>query len=118
MNMRTAAANAIFAIHFLVGFIILFGWMYLPLRPVYLTLLLLWPLCWLLFGFCPLSKWEFQLRGIDTKKTDLNGEIISYYMRKVFGIRIPALYVFGGGAVVLLVSVLGNILYMLRVGHL
>lgn len=117
MNVRVVVANALFVLHVLIGLVILFGWLYAPIRPLYLALLILWPLCWLVFGFCPLSKWEFQLRGINIKDTDLNGEIISYYARKLFGVRIPAPFIFGGGLVLLGISVVGNVLYVLNVGH-
>jgi len=85
--------------------------MFPEIRVQYLMLLIGWPVCWLIVGYCPLSKWEFQLRNKYVQGVDLNGEIISHYMKKLFNIDVPKRDVFNFGLMFFLVSFVLNIAY-------
>lgn len=106
-------ANTILTVHILLGLIILFGWLWLDIRPAYLLTLVGWPLCWVVFGYCPLTKWEFQLRERPDAGTSLNGEIVHHYSRKLIGVEIPVRYILMGGYILLSVSIIGNVAYEL-----
>ena len=112
-RLKQYLANSILTVHVILGFIIVFGWLWPEIRPAYLLTLIGWPLCWLIFGFCPLTKWEFALRGKPEVGTNLNGEIIRHYSKKLLGREIPVKYILTGGYILLIVSIIGNIAYEL-----
>lgn len=118
MKLRILAANILLALHIVIGAIIFFGWLWPAIRPLYLALLIAWPVSWLLCDCCILSKWEYQLRGIYTPAKDLNGVIMSDHYYRAFKIRIPPRFIFAAGAVALVISMVGNALYTIRTGLL
>lgn len=95
--LRRSAANAVFAIHVLFGLILLTGWTAADYKLAYLILLVSWPLSWIVFGYCPLTKLEFILRKPDHPELDPDAEAIQYYAHKLFGVRVPSRAVYTGG---------------------
>ena len=55
-------ANLIFVIHSITLLIILFGWTIPSIWYLYISILILTLISELVFGYCILSKWEFDLR--------------------------------------------------------
>lgn len=55
-------ADLIFILHATILIIALFGWLVPSLWYVYMTILILTLLSDVAFGYCILSKWEFDLR--------------------------------------------------------
>jgi hypothetical protein len=65
--------------------------------------MIIWLLCWLVLGYCPVTKWEFLLRRKYDKSIDPNAESIQYYWNKFFGKKIPSKAIFTGGLIVFFV---------------
>ena len=99
MFLRRVAANAVLFLHFLFVLVLLIGWAYPAYRPAYLALLLVWPACWALFDYCPLTKWELMVRKIDDPTIDTNTEIIRYNVKKYFGVWLPLPAVYACGLI-------------------
>ena len=100
---RTFAANVLFVLHLLVGAVILSGWAFPDIRVPYLVLLIGWPLCWVVLGYCPLTKWEFELRKINVgNKYSLNGEFTRHYLKQWFNLDVPTRPIFITGGVLFL----------------
>lgn len=116
--MKRILADILLAVHIIIGIIIFFGWLVPTIRPLYLALLIAWPVSWLLFDCCILSKWEYRLRGIPVPDKDLNGLLMSDHAYRAFKVRIPPRYIFAAGVFVLAVSMLLNALYTFRTGYL
>lgn len=67
------------AFHIVVVSIILFGWAAKPLWPLYVTTLAITAISYALFGYCILSKWEFNLRKQIDPTKDYDATWLSYY---------------------------------------
>ena len=52
-------SNLIFLVHVAVVFIIVFGWYYPALQTLNLIITALTLLAEIIFGYCPLTRWEF-----------------------------------------------------------
>jgi hypothetical protein len=100
---RIIAANALFTLHLMVGALILTGWMFPEIRAPYLMLLIGWPLCWIVFGYCPLTKWELKLRNVSIADEDLNGEFTKYHMKRFFNVDLPSRPIFITGTFLFLI---------------
>lgn len=94
------AANLLFLLHVLLGIFLLFGWLLPQITYLYVVVLISWPLCWMILGYCPLSKWEFTLRKQYDSTVDVHAEVIQHYMYMFFGIRISTAVIYAGGLVV------------------
>jgi len=101
-----ALADLVFVFHCFIGILVLFGWLFPHYRAVYLTLLLVWLLCWVFLKHCPVTRWEFLLRKIYDKKIDPNEEIIKYYIHKVFKKVVSLKTIFTIGMIVFVILVL------------
>lgn len=77
------SADIIFVIHAFVFLTILFGWAFPSIWYIYISLLVVTLLSDLIFGFCPISKWEFLLRKKIDPKLSYNYQWTSYYTRKI-----------------------------------
>ena len=75
-------ADIIFLAHFLVLVIALFGWLVPSLWYVYMTVLILTLLSDLAFGYCILSKWEFDLRKKINPELDYRYSWTTFYTYK------------------------------------
>jgi hypothetical protein len=104
-------ANLLFILHILVGGIILFGWIFPQIRILYLAVLVIWPLCWIILKYCPLTQWEFLLRRKYDKNVDYHSEYINYYVSKFFNVDIPINKIFFWGLVFDITSIILNILF-------
>lgn len=98
-------ANMIFVLHCLVGLLIAFGWIFPKIKTAYLTLIISWFLCWVVLGYCPITKWEFAIRRKYDKSIDKDVEVIGYYARKFFGKNISSRAIFIGGMAIFAVLI-------------
>ena len=90
-------ANLVVVVHVATAIFLLVGWIFKPIQPYYLTLLIVWPLSWVILGYCPLTKWELVLRKKNDPSIDPHTEKIQYMMKKYFGIDVPSRPIFIGG---------------------
>ncbi len=84
--MRTVykiSAQLIFLIHSALFLLVLTGYLFPGLWYYYMGVLLLAFVSDLLFGYCLLSKWEFQLRKKWNQNIDYNYSFASYYTYKL-----------------------------------
>ena len=72
-------ANCIWLLHFFVVFIALFGWVFPKLWPLYIATLLSVLMSNLLYNYCVLSKWEYDLRKKINPETEYDFSYASYY---------------------------------------
>lgn len=83
-------ANLIFLIHWPVVYILLFGWSFEKFSWLYITTLVITFITQVFFGYCFLTKWEFDLR----KKLDPNlyydYSFLSWYAYKYSNIHISS----------------------------
>jgi hypothetical protein len=98
-------ANALFALHCLIGVFILSGWLFPEIKIFYLAFLVGWLACWVFLGYCPITKWEFTLRRKYNKNINPNDEAIQHYMYRFFKIRISSKAIFNGGLIVFTILV-------------
>lgn len=98
-------ANLFFLLHCLVGVFILTGWLFPQIKIFYLLFLVGWLSCWIILGYCPITKWEFGLRRKYDKSIEVNAEAITYYMYKFFKVSISSKGVFIGGLAVFCILV-------------
>lgn len=92
-------ANTLFVIHCLIGVFILSGWYFPEIRFVYRSFLVIWLLCWVILGYCPVTRWEFLLRRRYDNTLDPNAEAIQYYWYTFFGKKVPSKSIFTGGLI-------------------
>ncbi len=103
-------ADFLFILHLIVVAIILFGWLFPKIKFLYIGLLIVWPICWIFLMYCPLTKWEFDLRKKHAKE-DLSYryEYLNYYIHKYFNIDIPVQRIFIYGLIFAVASLLINL---------
>ena len=101
MNKQLAfiLANTILGTHFLYGALLLVGWSFSGVKFLYLSSLLLWIGSWNFLGYCPLTKWEFQIRKMYDPTINVETEIIQHYVNKFFDVLVPARVIFSTGLV-------------------
>jgi len=81
-------ANILFVLHALVVLIAVFGWLVASLWYVYMGILVLTLLSDVFFGYCILSKWEFDFRKKINPKTQYDYAWSTYYTYKLTNHRI------------------------------
>ena len=87
--MYKTAAEGIFLLHLcLVLLVVFFGWYIPALWPWYVAALVATLVSDLLFGYCILSKWEFDLRRKVNPDTDYDFAWATYYTYKITNKRI------------------------------
>src|SRR5574340_1079932 len=82
-------ANIVFLIHLILVIIILFGWYFPSIKYIYLLSLVLTLISEAVFGYCVLTKWEFDLRKKLEPDLKYNYSFVSYYAYKYLGINPP-----------------------------
>lgn len=87
MSKNKLLANTILLFHLALVFIILFGWQFPKIKFLYLVSLLATLFSELFFGYCILTKWEFDLRRKADPALDYDYSFLSYYGHKM-GIKI------------------------------
>lgn len=92
-----AGADIIWVLHFLIVVIALFGWLAPWLWPAYIAVLVGTLVSTLVYGYCVLSKWEYQLRKKINEQVEYDFSYASYYTYKLTHGRIsPNLLKWGG----------------------
>jgi len=81
-------ANTLFLLHVLLVIVVVFGWMVPKIWPLYLTALVVTLISDIVFGYCLLSKWEFDLRKKIDPSTDYNFTWTTFYTYKFTNKRI------------------------------
>ncbi len=72
-------ADLLFAIHLLTVAIILFGWAIFSIRIMYLTVIFLTLVSEIYLSYCPLTKWEFDLRKKHNPNLNYDYAFLNYY---------------------------------------
>lgn len=104
-NIDLLLADTIFVLHVALAIFYLTGWMFPKIRAIYLFLMILWPLSWIVLGYCPPTKWEFSLRHKYDPSIDPNAEAIQYYVYKILGVKLSERKVFTFGLVVYVILI-------------
>lgn len=81
-------ADLVFALHFMVVAIVLFGWMKPGIWHVYMATMTAALVSEIALGYCFLSKWEFELRRKINPDLDYDYSFTSYYTYKLTHRRI------------------------------
>lgn len=81
-------ANGIFVFHILIVIIVLFGWLIPGFWYVYMGILVSTLLSDLVFGYCILSKWEFDMRKKINPRIDYDYTWATYYTHRYTNHRI------------------------------
>jgi hypothetical protein len=87
MSKNKTLANIILLIHLILVFIILFGWYFPKIKYLYLASLVITLLSELFFGYCVLTKWEFDIRKKIEPTLEYDYYFLSYYAHKA-GVKI------------------------------
>ncbi|MFZ2072705.1 MAG: DUF2784 family protein [Minisyncoccia bacterium] len=82
-------ANLVFLFHCVVVFVILFGWCFGKLYIIYPMVLLITLIFESIFGYCILTEVEFKLRKKTEPDLDYDYSFLTYYMYKVYNLKIP-----------------------------
>jgi hypothetical protein len=77
-------ANIYFVLHSVVVFIVIFGWFFEGLHTIYVLTLFLTLFSELYFGYCILTKLEFESRRKISPKLSYDFSFMSYYVYKLF----------------------------------
>lgn len=102
--------NILFVLHFIFVFIILFGWIFPSLHFIYISILLGTLLCWIFLGYCPITKWEFNIRKKYEPELNYKNEYLEYYFSKFFKVNIPVMFIRFWGITFLIISLLASII--------
>jgi hypothetical protein len=78
-----AGADAIFLLHFILVLLAISGWAFPSIWWFYMGALVATLLSDLVFGYCILSKWEFDLRKKYDPKTNYNYTWTTFYTYKI-----------------------------------
>jgi len=109
--MRRLLAAIIFFLHFAVVLIVLFGWMIPSLWYPYMAVLAGTLLSDLVFGYCILSKWEFDLRKKIDPSIDYNYRWTSYYTYRFTQHRVSDTFILRVSTVFLVGSLVINLYF-------
>jgi hypothetical protein len=99
-------ANFLFILHFFIVGILLFGWAFPRIYYIYVILLIITLIYWLFLGYCPITKWEFNIRRKYEPGLNYKNEYIEYYASKLFKINIPVFFIRIIGVIFLVISLL------------
>lgn len=86
-------ADLIFFTHFLLGLFLVSGWYFDTFSLLYMLALILTLVSQIIFGYCILSKWEFNLRKKADPGLNYDYAYVSYYTYKFLKIHISAKYI-------------------------
>ncbi|MFZ2521981.1 MAG: DUF2784 family protein [Minisyncoccia bacterium] len=82
-----AIASILFTVHFLLFFLVAVGWLIPSLFYFFLGALIATFLSEIFLGYCPLSKWEFDLRRRLDPSREFDKSCIVHYIRMTFGLK-------------------------------
>lgn len=97
----------------MVVFIILFGWVFPSMWPLYMIILFVTFVQDLLFGYCFLSKWEFALRRAVDPQLRYDWSFSSYYTYQLTRQRLSRHFVRVAGLLFLDFSIAINLYFHL-----
>lgn len=104
-------ADSIFFIHFALVFIAVFGFLFPNLWYVYMSVLVATLISNLIFGYCVLSKWEFDLRKKVDPHTNYNFTWTTYYTYKFTNQRISDVFYKRAAIIVLVLCIAINLYF-------
>jgi len=104
-------ANFIFIIHSITLFIILLGWTIPSIWYVYISILILTLLSELAFGYCILSKWEFDLRKKINSSLNYNYHWSTFYTYRFTQGRISEKFFDYATTIFLVISLIVNLYF-------
>ena len=104
-NFHIFLADAIFALHCIIGIFILTGWYFPQIKIAYIIFLLCWLFCWFILGYCPVTYWEFALRRKYNPALDPKEEALQHYMNKFFNINLSSRGILKIGLVVFVILI-------------
>ncbi len=104
-------ADAIWLIHFLVVVLVLFGWLVPSLWYPYMIVLIGTLISEIIWRYCILSKWEFNLRKKFNSKIDYDFTYASYYTYRLTRGRLSPRFLGQAGIVFTSTSILINIYF-------
>ena len=81
-------ANAIFLLHLLLILLVIVGWAFSSIWWLYMGVLVATLISDVIFGYCILSKWEFDLRKRVNPSTNYNYTWTTFYTYKITNRRI------------------------------
>lgn len=94
-------------IHIPIVFIIFFGWVLNGFWSyVYLAILIITLLCWQILGYCPVTKWEFDIRRKYMNIPSYHYEYLHYWGYKFLNISINPKKVQFYGSLFIIVSII------------
>lgn len=105
-------ANFVWILHFCVVVIVLFGWAVPAIWPLYMSVLVLTLLSEVIWDYCLLSKWEFDLRKKLDPKLDYEYAYASYYTYKLTQGRLSRNFLNRFGRVFITASLIVNVYWM------
>lgn len=105
------SADLILILHFLVVIIVLFGWFKPDFWYFYMGTLVATLLSDLMFGYCILSKWEFNLRKKIEPDKNYDFRWTTYYTYKFTSIHISNRFYTYGSLIFLILSLTINLYF-------
>lgn len=106
-------ADTICLIHLFVVSIALFGWLIPKLQPFYIATLIITLLSDLAFGYCILSKWEFDIRKKIDQSINYDFAWTTYYTRKFTKKNISNSFYKKSSLIFIIFSLLINLYFIL-----
>ncbi len=100
------AVNILFILHFIFVIIIFFGWVFPSIHFIYVLILSGTLLCWVVLGYCPITRWEFNIRRKYEPNLNYKNEYLEYYFSKFLKINIPVTYIRFYGTLFIILSLL------------
>lgn len=107
------AADLIFLFHAALVLVVLFGWLVPALWPAYMVLLVLTLVSDMVFGYCIVSKWEFNLRKKYNPDIEYRFAWATYYTHKLTRDRISETFYLRAATVFLVGSLSINVYFHL-----
>ncbi len=98
--------NFLFISHFAFVIIIFFGWAFPNIQFLYILVLSGTLLCWVILGYCPITKWEFNIRRKYEPNLNYRNEYLEYYFSKFFKVNIPVSFIRFYGILFIILSLL------------
>ena len=111
MYRKKLTANLIFVLHFAVVLVLFLGWIIPQLWYLYVSLIGLTLISEFTFGYCLLSKWEFDLRKSIDPSLNYDYSFSSYYTYKLTQKHLSSRFVSGVGTSFLVVSLVFALLF-------
>lgn len=103
--MYTCAANPVFLVHAVNFLILVFGWAIPALWPIYMGVLVATLTSLLFLSYCPLTKWEFELRKKVDPTVECPSGFLNLYAYKLVGMRISDTFIYWTGIFFLSASI-------------